>query len=926
MAPHHRPGSDGGSGDSADDRKGHGSTQEGGAAGEGREAEGERQGSQGTGGASSSEASQAEAAGEGRGGRGSGGGEPEQASAASSSEPHEFTQEHRLIAVGTPLGPDALLLRGVSGTEELGRLFHYELDLLSTDEEIDFDQIVGHNVTVRIETTKEGVTRYINGLVSRFSQSRRTGRLASYRATIVPWLWLLTRTSDCRIFQDMNVPDIIKQIMRDHGLTDFDDRLTGTYQPWEYCVQYRETDFNFVSRLMEQEGICYYFEHENGKHTLVFCDAPTTHQPFGGYETISYRPPEQTTTDIEHIRDWRVEKQVEPGVYVHDDFDFKNPRKALEAQSRISRAHVASEFEIYDYPGEYTEFSDGERYARVRMEEFGAQHHVAGGSGDSRGICVGYKFTLEDYPREDQCGEYLVTSTSLNAQSDEFVSGGGGRGGGTFLGCTFTVIPADVQFRPARITPKPLIHGPQTAIVVGPAGEEIYTDEHGRVKVQFHWDRRSAGDETSSCWIRVAQAWAGKKWGAMFIPRIGQEVIVECLEADPDKPIITGRVYNGEAPPPYDLPTHKTRSTVKSNSSKGGQGYNEIRYEDKKGEEQIYIHAEKDEDIRVENKCRELILNDRHLIVGCEKDGAKQGSQHEMVYVDKHIKVHRNHTEHIGGDMQLLVGGIDGPGDVDIVIKGESAELIEKDCHVHVKGNRKEKVDVDQSLTVGNNQQEKVGMNHALDAGQSIHLKGGMTVVIEAGMQLTIKGPGGFVDIGPSGVTIQGTLVKINSGGAAGTGGGSSPSAPADASEASPVEPAVADTATAGEVDQGVAAASVTPATYSDAAKVMKQAAEDGTPFCEECERARREAEEEEKRRREEEEGGDDEKKGKGAEGTQAEDWEKKDKAPAYDDDWEKKGKGAEGVTQGGYKEGKVGGSGDVTQEGPKGKGAEGKW
>jgi type VI secretion system secreted protein VgrG len=337
-------------------------------------------------------------------------------------------------------------------------------------------------------------------------------------------------------------------------------------------------------------------------------------------------------------------------------------------------------------------------------------------------------------------------------------------------------------------------------VVDGPKGEEIWPDQYGRVKVQFYWDREGKRDDKTSCWIRCAQASAGKGWGTMYIPRIGQEVVVSYLEGDPDRPLITGVVYNADQMPAYALPAEKTKSYVKTNSSKGGDGYNELRFEDKKGQEQIFIHAQRNMDERVKADSMESVGNNRHLIVGGEKDGKKTGDQLEMIYRDKHLKVHRNQTEHVGGDVQLLVGGIDGgAGNQDVVIKGVKKELIEKDNHLHVKGSRSEKVDVDQSLTVGNNQQEKVGMKHALEAGQEIHLKAGMKVVIEAGMQLTIKGPGGFVDIGPAGVTIQGTLVNINSGGAAGAGSGSSPTAPPDAKPASPTAPTPADNSKTGQ-------------------------------------------------------------------------------------------------------------------------------
>ncbi|MBF0235754.1 MAG: type VI secretion system tip protein VgrG, partial [Desulfamplus sp.] len=364
-------------------------------------------------------------------------------------------------------------------------------------------------------------------------------------------------------------------------------------------------------------------------------------------------------------------------------------------------------------------------------------------------------------------------------------------------------IDSTIQFRSARTTPKPSVNGPQTAFVVGPSGDEIYTDKYGRVKVHFHWDRESKKDENSSCWIRVSQNWAGSKWGAMHIPRIGQEVIVEFIEGDPDHPIITGRVYNGKAMPPYDLPAEKTKSTVKSNSTKGGAGFNEFRFEDKKGDEQIFIHAERNMDTRVKNDSLERIYGNRHQIIGWEKDGKKGGDQREMVYQDKHLKVHRNDTTHIGGDMQLLIGGIEGDGNQDIVIKADKKETIDQNHHHHVKQDRIEKIDGTQSLTIGGDQQEKVGMNHALKAGNEIHLKAGMKIIIEAGLQISLKVGGNFVDIGPAGVTIQGTMVKVNCpGGMSGTGSGSSPASVKNAKKAKPVKPGMADNAKPGKVDK----------------------------------------------------------------------------------------------------------------------------
>jgi type VI secretion system secreted protein VgrG len=710
------------------------------------------------------------------------------------------TQLHRTIAVGTPLGDDVLLMRSFKFTERLGRPFEMVLDMLSTQSNIDFSQIVGQNVTVRIQKPKDNEPRYFNGIVRQFSQVGASGRLTNYKALVVPWLWLLTRTSDCRIFQEMTVPDIIEKVFRDHGLTDFDDKLSGSHRNWEYCVQYRETDFNFVSRLMEQEGIYYYFTHENGKHKMVLANSKSAHEPFGGYEEIIYRPPTSEFRQKEVITELSVSQEVQPGTYAHTDFDFKAPAKNLLAKSLVQRQHAAADFEIYDYPGEYDQKGDGEGYAKSRIEELQSGFELVRGAGDVRGIATGCKFTLTDHPTSSFNRDYLIVETNIEASTDEFDSAAPGtvRKGASF-NSSLVAIDYATQFRAARTTPLPMIRGPQTAMVVGPGGDEIYTDIYGRVKVQFHWDRYSKADQNSSCWIRVSQDWAGKKWGSMFIPRIGQEVIVEFLEGDPDRPIITGRVYNDKSKVPYDLPGNMTRSTIKSNSSKGGSGWNEIRLEDKKSSEQIFIHAQKNMDERVLNDSKEFIGNDRHLIV--------KKKQYEKVEEEKHLIVTQDYFEKISGDM-----------------------------HHHVVGNRNEKIDQDLSVTAGNNIQEKVGMNYAMEAGQAIHIKAGMTCVIEAGMQLTLKVGGNFINIDPVGVTIVGTLVNINSGGAAGSGAGSSPTSPID-----PVEAKEADDDNAGSVDQPPPTLQPpTPVTYSAQATVLKMAAQDGTPFCAVCEAARR--------------------------------------------------------------------------------------
>lgn len=712
------------------------------------------------------------------------------------------TQIHRAIAVNTALGDDVLLLRRMTGQERLGRLFEYRLQLLSSDPDIDLASILGTNVTVRYLQPRGG-TRYFNGFVSDFHYRGEYGHYASYEMTLRPWFWFLTRTADCRIFQYKKVPDIITELFREHGFTDYQNALNGEYREWEYCVQYRETDFNFLSRLMEQEGIYYYFKHENGRHKLILADGYGSHSVYPNYQEIRCHPSPRSV-HIEHISFMEVSKQVLPGVVALNDFNFEKPRADLKVVATQPRPHDKSDFEIYDYPGEYEERGDGDNYARRRIEEWHSDYELSSGQANVAGIATGFLFTLTEHPRKPQNREHLVLLTEIEMVSEEFESGGEGIGAGEqHFSVKFSTVNPREPYRTHRITPLPIVYGPQTATVVGPSGEEIWTDKYGRVKVQFHWDRYGKKDENSSCWIRVSQSWAGKKWGGMQIPRIGQEVIVDFLEGDPDRPIITGRVYNADAMPPYALPDHKTRSTLKSCSSKGGGGFNEIRFEDKKGEEQIFIHGEKDEDVRIKKDAREWIGNDRHLIV--------KNDQFEEVKGNKHLMVTKDQFEQIDGDK-----------------------------HQKVKGDHNQKIDGTLSIQAGADMQEKVGQKHALQAGMEIHLKAGMKVVIEAGTELTIKAGGGFVKIDPSGVTIQGAMVRINSGGSSGSGSGSRPDAPK-----SPTAPKEADKADPGEVmtveaapitEKGRSLDSIRVSDYQQPQAVaLKSAAQSGVPFVEPC-------------------------------------------------------------------------------------------
>ena len=727
-----------------------------------------------------------------------------------------FTQSNRQLQIKTPLGPDELLILKMEGSEELSRLYEFTIDLLSDNEAVAHYDLLGKKMTVEMDmvnTTK----RYFDGYVSQFTQVGHLAYFAHYRVTLRPWLWLMTQTSDCRIFQNKTVPDIIKEVFRDNGFTDFEERLSGSYREWEYCVQYRETDFNFVSRLMEQEGIYFFFKHTAGKHTLILCDDYASHNPLEAYAEIPYVPPTESGASRwrDYIHGWKFRRSIRPGNYAHTDYDFKKPKSDLSSNSLLPREHPFSDYEIYDYPGEYEAPGDGERYAKHRIEELQTDHEVLEGEANARGLTTGGLFTLTEHPRGDQNQEYLVTGANYSLQSDAFESVPEIAQGPLFS-CEFRCMPSKMSFRPARIIPKPLVQGPQTAVVVGQAGEEIDTDEYGRVKLQFHWDRYGNEDENSSCWVRVAQVWAGKNWGAMHIPRIGQEVIVDFLEGDPDRPIVTGRVYNADQMPPYELPANKTQSGIKSRSTKGGNSnnFNEIRFEDKKGSEELYIHAEKNHTNITESSRSERVGYNRSLTVGHDKS--------EQVNNDKTITVTKNHTETIGLDMSQTVGvnksesvgsnksetvGINSTETVGAVkmltigglyqvsvggamnetVAGAKAEEVGGVKLETVAGDRKSVVGGDNGSEVGGDLSEEVEGEkkslvkgkytidtqdeYQLEAASKIELKTGASSIsmdpsgkIEvSGTDVTFKTAAGKVHIDAGGIiTIKGTMVKIN--------------------------------------------------------------------------------------------------------------------------------------------------------------------
>ena len=536
----------------------------------------------------------------------------------------DFTQENRRLRIETPLGTDALLITGLSGTEGISTLFHFQAELLGRDEKADFDAIVGENVTISIAAG--GGDRFINGMVSRFAQSGTVGRHATYRAEIVPWLWFLTRTSDCRIFQKQSVPDIVKQLFGEYGFSDYRFRLTGSYESREYCVQYRETDFNFVARLMEEEGIFYFFAHENGKHTLVIADNPRAHEPCPVLDSVRFVH-EQVSLGEDDVVTWfSKEQEVRASKVTHTDYNFETPSLDLAASATGTDSRT---YELYDYPAYAFKRDRTESLARVRQQEEDATRVHFRGAGYVRSFMPGYKFSLQAWgdavaPTFD--GSYILTGLRHRA-SESYAAGEQGE---VSYENDFECIDSDVPFRPARRTPRPVIHGVQTAVVVGPAGEEIFVDKYGRVKVQFFWDREGKRDENSSCWLRVSQPWAGKGWGGVSIPRIGQEVIVSFMEGDPDQPIIVGRVYNGEQMPPYAFPAGGVVSGLKSQTHKG-TGFNELSMDDTAGKEKITIHGQYDLNTTIEHDESHHIKNNRTITV--------DGTHTETIKKDTTIKI-----------------------------------------------------------------------------------------------------------------------------------------------------------------------------------------------------------------------------------------------------------------------------------------------
>jgi type VI secretion system secreted protein VgrG len=636
----------------------------------------------------------------------------------------------RLLTLTTPLGADKLLVERVSGEERVSGLFAFTLELLSETEDLDFSQVVGKSVTLGM-LLADGSVRNWNGVIGRFAQVGSEESRYRYRAEMVPWLWMLQHTADSRIFQDKSVPDIIEAVFKARGFSDFKTSLSKTYSSRSYCVQYRESDFAFVSRLMEEEGIFYYFEHSDSAHTLVLADASSAISACAVKSSVPYRP-KAGSGEGDDIALWMQSLTVVPAKVALDDYDFTQSTTDLSVSSpTVATAGKQSALDIYEQPGGYSQVSDGESYAEVRMQEWEARQVRVDAGGNCRTLAAGYSFTLTDHFRSDFNGDYLLLSVRHEATNNLPWQGGDGH-----YENRFNCQPKSTVFRPERRTPRPLVHGAQSAVVVGPSGEEIYTDQYGRVKVQFHWDRLGKNDDKSSCWIRVSQSWAGLGWGSMHIPRVGQEVIVDFFEGDPDQPIITGRVYNAQKTVPYTLPDNKTQSGLKSRSSPNGtaENFNELRFEDKKGSEDVVFQAEKDFHRIVKNDDDLQVTHDRTITVKNNlTETVSEGNFSQTI-------TKGTHTRTIEGDTLTEIKTGKHTLQVDT---GDSVELVKQ-------GNRSVEVSVgNDTLTIKSGDQTT-----KISTGKSS---------TEAGTSIELKVGSNSIKIDQSGITLSAAAITLSS-------------------------------------------------------------------------------------------------------------------------------------------------------------------
>ena len=672
-----------------------------------------------------------------------------------------ITQDKQRIKLDTPLGTDTFLVQNMSGQESVSKPFHFSFQVITEAESIDQTKLIGKSICCSL-TSNDGTERYFSGIVSSLAVgSVVEKKYRQYYIEMVPWINLLAFRSDCRVFQETSVPDIIDDVFKGLGFNDFSWKLQGTYSPREYCVQYRETDLAFVTRLMEEEGIYYFFKHEKDKHTLMLSDYAKAYEKVG-LDSIDVIDGTHTDHKISH---WRHSYNFCSGAVSHTDYDFQVPATSLMAeQQTIVDLPNIEQFEQYDYPGTYSDKTTGDSIARKRMESIEATHSLVGANSDYPGLAPGYSFKVGTHTDSiEEKKKYVVSSITHNANEGSYRSGDAG----TFnYSNQFQCVPEEIVLRPQVTRSKPYISGSQTAVVVGPSSEEIYTDKFGRIKVQFFWDRLGKKDENSSCWIRVAQVWSGKKWGAQFLPRVGQEVLISFMEGDPDRPIVVGSVYNAEQMPAYDLPANKAVSGIKTRSTKSGgtENYNELRFEDEKGKELFYIHAEMDEQEVIENDQTASVGNDQKITIGNDVTEEIGNDLTQTIKNNKTLSTDGDHAETIGKGLTLSVGE-----DHTADIGGNQNVTVGEDLTESIGSGRSVDVGEDLTESIGGSHTETVSKDYTvtaksitLDASSSITIKtGSAKITMSSSGDISISG--GSISVkGSSAVTVKGSTVGIN--------------------------------------------------------------------------------------------------------------------------------------------------------------------
>ena len=621
-------------------------------------------------------------------------------------------------------------------TESLSDHFCLNLDFVCEDPFLDHNSLIKKTALLTIQGEDEA--QYLNGIIAETQCIENGARFTRYKVKLVPMAWFLKYRKGCRIFQNLSVQDIITQVFNEAGL------VSGTHYQWstdrqypkrEFCTQYNETEWELVSRLMAEEGIHFHYKQTADKHLMIIGDSKTAFSPIDQESTVLYANNSGLTEKSEHLNQFIFSQQTHSGKSTLRDYNFKTPKRSLE---KCDQNELNSTLEDYQFPGVYQTESEAEFYSKLKQEQHNTYIKTGEGKSNVQRLRAGKLFTQTGHRYKANNIEQLITRVIHKGKQpqslDEDTPTGSGEG--TRYYNELSTIPADTTFRTSPIKRAPLIHGTQNAFITGPKGEEIYVNEYGQVKVQFLWDREGQYDEKTTCWLRANNELAGNQWGQIMTPRIGQHVFIEFEHGNPDRPIISGRSYNGDSLPPYTLPENKTCSTTKSNSSPGGEGYNEIRFEDKKSQEQIYFHSEKDQDIRCKNDRREHIENTRSLIVDNE--------QHEHIKVDYHQKINKNLQHKVASNL---------------------------------------------SQDIGNRLHIKAGTNFLQSAGNEVHIKSNSSTILDAGSEITFKASGGFIKIDPSGVTINGIKVNLNSGGSPGSADTAAPINPFQAVEADKDKP-----------------------------------------------------------------------------------------------------------------------------------------